>query len=387
MRNLIPHHLTWAEIDLKALSHNFLELRRLSKKNKFLLPTHGRRAAHVHMLCVIKADAYGHGMKHIAKILERLDVDFFAVSDVEEGKTLRQVGIRKPILLLESPLPEFISDIIQYDLMPTVCSWDLAKGLDRAAKKKKRVFPIHVKVDTGMGRLGIWHEIAFDFIKKIYSLRNLKIDGIYTHFPAADTDRAFTLKQIGHLYDLVVRLDKEGFIIPWIHASNSIGLAEYKTKVLNLVRPGLMIYGLYPNKSYKSKIRLKPVLSVKSRIIFIKEITAGRTISYGRTFTAKRSMRVATIPIGYSDGYLRTLSNKASVIIDGKRCHILGRVTMDQIVVDISHVKNAKVGSVVTILGRDGKENLSADELAQLAQTINYEIVCNLGNRLPRLYK
>jgi alanine racemase len=241
-------------------------------------------------------------------------------------------------------------------------------------------------VDTGMGRLGVWHEEAFDFIRQVSRLRHLRIMGIFTHFPAADTDRAFTKEQIQHLYDLVKKLDRSGTIIPYIHAANSMGLAGYRTHILNAARPGLMLYGLYPHPGLRKKIFLKPVLSVRSRVIFLKEIKKGRSISYGRTFFTRRDMRVATVPIGYNDGYFRLLSNRAAVLIDGRRAPVIGRVTMDQIMVDVSRVKKARVGSPVTVLGVQKKECISADELAEHADTINYEIVCSLGGRLTHRY-
>ncbi len=379
-------HLTWAEVDLKAIEHNLQEIRRLSLRNQFVISTRKKSKQPIEILTVIKADAYGHGMDRVGCLLNKLGVNYFAVSDVCEGIELRKVGIKKPILLLESTLPELAKKIVDHDLMPTVCTMELAHALNRYAQKIKRHIHIHIKVDTGMGRLGIWHEEAFDFIQNIFKLRYLTVQGIYTHFPSADTDKKFTLGQIKSLYDLVLRLDRSGLIIPYIHASNSMGLAGYETKVLNLVRPGLMIYGLYPDAQLKKKVNLHPALSVKSKVIFVKELKKGRSVSYGRTFIAKKNITVATIPVGYSDGYLRGLSNKASVLIDGKRCPVIGRVTMDQIVVDVSAIKKVKLGMPVVILGSQGRECISADELANHSATINYEIVCNLGNRLPRIY-
>jgi len=238
-----------------------------------------------------------------------------------------------------------------------------------------------------MGRLGIWHEEAFKFICKMSELKNLRIMGIYTHFPAADTDRQFTNKQMNILYHLVKKLDQNGLIIPFIHASNSMGLAGYNTHIVNLSRPGLMLYGLYPHAGLKKKIILKSVLNVRSRVIFLKKVSKGRSISYGRTFFTKKDMFIATVPIGYNDGYFRLLSNKADVLVGGKRCRVIGRVTMDQIMVDVTKVSGVKVGSSVTIIGKQKKECISADELAHYGETINYEIICSLGNRLPKVYK
>ena len=382
MKELSP--LTWAEIDLKAIAHNIKEIRRLAGRNQFILPSRSRKP--IDILTVIKADAYGHGVAAVGKFLNQLGISHFAVSDVKEGIELRTLGITKPIVLLEATLPAYIKSIVDYQLTPTVCSQEFAVALNRYATKRKRPIPIHLNIDTGMGRLGIWHEEAFSFVKAIFQLRYLNVAGIYTHFPVADTDRAFTLSQIDKLYKLVMRLDRAGMVIPYIHAVNSMGLAGFKTRVLNLVRPGLMIYGLYPDLKFKKSLYLKTAMSVKSKIIFIKTIDKGRSVSYGRTFVAKRKMRVATIPIGYSDGFLRGLSHKSAVLIRGIKCPILGRVTMDQIVVDISRVKSPQLGMTVTVLGKEGKQSISAEDLAVIAHTINYEIVCSLGNCLPRIY-
>jgi len=385
--------LTWAQIDLKAIEYNLMVVRRFTAKNEFSLPTRQytkktRTTIPQQILVVIKADAYGHGMERIGLLLDQLGVGFLGVSDVSEGKRLREAGIKVPILLLESTLPSLAENIIDDELLPTICTFELAQTLDLYAQNVGRQINVHIKVDTGMGRLGVWYKEAFDFIKKIHQgYNNLIIQGIYTHFPVAETDRRFTEEQIKNFYQLVLQLDEEGIVIPYLHAANSIGLVGYQTKIFNLARPGLMIYGLYPHVKLKNKIHLKPAMSVKSKIIFLKGITKGRSISYGRTFVAKRNMKVATIPIGYNDGYLRFLSNKASVIIGSERCPVLGNVTMDQIVVDVTKVKNVRLGSQVTVLGQQNNQWVSAEELATYAKTINYEIVCCLGNRLPRIYK
>lgn len=382
--------LTWAEIDLSAVRYNLKQIVGAAKKNTFRIPTRSKTKNRFKpvetILAVVKADAYGHGMDKIAAILNREGVGFFGASDIREGIQLRKSGIKRPILLFESTLANQARDIVDYNLMPTVCTMEMARSLNRYAKRRKKRIDIHIKVDTGMSRLGVWHEEAYGFIQKIHKLSNLRIMGLFTHFPAADTDRSFTREQFGLLYELIIKLDKSGIIVPFIHAANSMGLAGYRSHIVNLSRPGLMLYGLYPHKSLVKKIRLKPVLKVQSRVIFLKKVSKGRSVSYGRTFFTKRDIQVATIPIGYNDGYFRALSNKASVIIGGKRCPVIGRVTMDQIMVDVTKVKSVKLGDLVTVLGAQKKECITADELAGLAGTINYEIVCSLGNRLPRVY-
>lgn len=379
-------HLTYARIDLNAIKHNFRTLRRLAGITT-VTPGVAVGSGKVKILAVIKADAYGHGVVSIAKLLVKEKVDFIGLSNVSEGVVLRKDGIKTPILLFETTLPEQVQEIIDYRFIPTVCTFELAAALNRYAHKHERVVDIHVKVDTGMGRLGVWHEEALGFIKRLSRLPNLRIQGIFTHFPSADTDRAFTQKQIQQLAKIVSQLRESGFAVPYVHAANSAGLAGYKARILNLARPGLMLYGLYPRPELAKRIGLRPAMSVHSKIIFLKRIQKGRSISYGRTFIARRPMTVATLPIGYSNGYLRGLSGKADVLIGGNRCPVLGRVTMDQIVVDVSKVKNPRLGMPVVILGRQNDEEIPADELAQAAGTINYEIVCSLGSRLPKVYK
>ena len=377
---MMNKYLTWVEVNLAAIRHNVRVLRKLA-------PPSAGLAGKTKILTVIKADAYGHGMIPVAKVLVKEKVDFLGLSNLTEGITLRKAGIKTPILLFETTLAEQAKDIIDYRLTPTVCTHELAAALNHYAQKRKCVVDIHVKVDTGMGRLGVWHEEALGFIKKLSRLRNLRVQGIYTHFPAADIDRSFTRKQIQQFIMLLQQLKADGWQIPYVHAANSMGLAGYGTHLFNLARPGLMLYGLYPRPELEKKIGLRPAMSVHSRIIFLKRIEKGRSISYGRTFIARRPMTVATLPIGYSDGYLRGLSGKAEVLAGGKRCPVLGRVTMDQIVIDVSRVKNPRLGMPVVILGKQGKSEVCAYELAQLAHTINYEIVCSLGGRLPRVYK
>jgi len=389
-KNKNSEYLTYCEIDLNAVKYNLKQIIKLTVKNKFILPTRPRAKSTLKniekIMAVIKADAYGHGMDKIALLLDKEGVGFFGVSDIREGMALQKIGIKKPILVFESTLESQARKIIDHQLIPTVCTLGLAKSLNRYAQRKKKRIDIHVKVDTGMGRLGIWHEEAFDFIKEISAYAHLRIMGLFTHFPAADTDRSFTKKQLKLLHDLVAQLDRTGLIVPYIHAANSMGLAGYQTHIVNLARPGLMLYGLYPHGSLRKKIRLKPVLNVQSRVIFLKKIKKGQSVSYGRTFFTKKDMRVATVPIGYNDGYFRALSNQASVLIGGMRCSVIGSVTMDQIMVDVSHLKTVQLGDPVTILGSQKGENISADELAGYAGTINYEIVCSLGNRLPKIY-
>ncbi len=381
---------TRAIVDLKAIRHNLRILKQLAKKNVCSLKD--RRnvkddgLSSGDLLAVIKADAYGHGMMESARLIRKEKGVQIAVSDVSEGKALREAGIKGPVILLETSLPDQAGDIVRYDLTPTVCGWELAEALNRAASGLKKPYPIHVKIDTGMGRQGIRLDEAYGLVCEIFCLKHLRVQGLYTHFPSADTNPAFTKKQIRAFQTLVEKLDRDGLFVPFVHASNSAGLAAYKTGLFNLFRPGLMLYGLHPSPVFKKKILLKPALSVVSKIILIKDVRKGEGISYGQTFTAAGSLKTAVVPIGYNDGYFRVFSNKAHVLIGGRRCPILGRVTMDQIIVDISLVENPQLGMDVVILGSQGFRQITADELAQLAGTINYEILCSLGGRLARVF-
>jgi len=364
---------TFIEIDRSAIKHNIKELRRFAKKAE-IMP-------------VIKAEAYGHGMLGAAKILLAQGIQCFAVSDVAEGIALRDAGINKPILLLENTLSIQARQLVVNKLTPMVCTLDLALHLNIIALRMKKKIPIHIKIDTGMGRFGVWHKEALDFVKRVDALKGLNIEGIFTHFPIADTDKKYTQKQAKLFCEIVKQIKESGITPKYIHAANSAGVVGYKQSCFNLARPGLMVYGLTPDKSFKRKINLKSVMSVRSKVVFVKTVEKGRSISYGRTFIAKKKMKIATIPCGYNDGYFRTLSNKSSVLIEGRRCPILGRVTMDQIMADVSKCKNVRLGAPVTILGKQKNQELSADELARLAGTINYEIVCSFGSRLKRIFK
>ncbi len=366
-------HSCWAEVNLSAIQHNFHALKNRAGQN-------------VKILSVVKADAYGHGILETALLLNNEGTDFFGVAGIDEGMMLRQANIKRPILVFENVHTKYVQEIVDYQLTATICTLELAAALNRYGESTNQKIPVHIKVDTGMGRMGVWHKEALDFVAAMNQFRQLVIEGIYTHFPSADTDRKFTQRQIKDFLKLVAQIKKIGVVIPYIHAANSAGLIGFKVKEFNLVRPGLMLYGMYPHESFKSKIKLTPALCVKSRIMFLKQIEKGRTISYGRTFTAKKPMTVATVPIGYGDGYFRSFSSNADVLVEGVRCSVIGRVTMDQIVIDVSKVKLPKVGMDVVLLGSQNKECISADELAKNIGTINYEITCSLGSHVPRIY-
>ncbi len=363
---------TWAEVDLSAVDYNLGVVRKKAGKK-------------VKILAVVKSDAYGHGMLKVSEHINN-KVDFFGVASIDEAIALRRSDIKKPILIFENSFPSSCEALVDYEITPTVCSLELARSLDREAAKRRKKINIHIKVDTGMGRLGIWHKEALNFIKKIKQFSHVNVEGLYTHFPCADTDPEFTRKQIRDFKDLLNQLIKFDIRMPICHAANSMAIIGYKESYFDMVRPGLMLYGLYPKDGLAASLKLKPALSLKSKIIFIKKTPKGRTISYGATHITPRTTYIATIPVGYNDGYLRNLSNKAQVLIAGRRYRMVGRICMDQLMVDVLGRK-VKLGSVVTLIGKDKNNIISVEEISHLAGTIPYEIACSIGNRQKRFYK
>ncbi|MBF0504051.1 MAG: alanine racemase [Candidatus Omnitrophica bacterium] len=376
------HPLTWVDVELSALAYNFEQLQKLAIKNM----SHSSA-----IMPIIKADAYGHGMLPVADRLSKCGCRYLGVSNVTEGMALRTAEFKQKILLIESNFTAEAQDIIKYKLTPSVYSIEMAQALNHCAHEAGFQIPVHIKIDTGMGRLGVNEDQALGFAEKLREeCPDLILEGIYTHFPLADTDREFTLTQMRHFRDIVFSLENQFITFTFVHAGNSMGLGDYKSELFNLARPGIMLYGVYPQEDLKEKVHLKPVMSVKARIIFVQTIAKGRGISYGHTFKAKEDITVAVLPIGYSNGYLRSLSNKAFVLVAGVRCPVVGRVTMDQIIVDVTAVTLSghipQVGDEAVIMGTQKGSSVTADELAAWGGTISYEMLCSLGNRLPRVY-
>lgn len=373
---------TYACVDLTAIRHNFLTLLSMAHQQMVAGPHQ-----HMDLIAVIKADAYGHGMIEVARVLDVCGAKFFGVSNVQEAIDLREAGFKQRILLFETTLPELAQPIVDHDLTPTICTWELASAIHDYARSQNKRCDIHVKVDTAMGRLGLLLSEAVDFLERLRALGHLNLEGIYTHFPSADTDEALTLRQIKTFMDLLNDCQERGINFERVHAANSMGFVGYKNVFFNLARPGLMLYGIYPNEAARAKIALKPAMSVVSKVIFLKKISRGQGVSYGQSFVAERDMTVAVLPIGYNDGYLRAFSGRAYVLIEGRRCPVLGRVTMDLMMVDVSSVVAPRLGMPAVIIGDSQQASLSADDLAGWASTISYEVLCNLGNRLPRVYQ
>ena len=364
---------TGVEVDLSAIRDNYLILKQyLSAGTK--------------MMAAVKANAYGHGIVEVSKKLVECGVDYLGVACVDEALTLRKSLIRKPILDLGAFLKSDIEAIVENDITATVADWNLAKDLDACARRLKKKAKIHVKIDTGMGRLGIWHQEADLFILKLCSLKNILIEGLYTHFPSADSDKEFTRSQITLFCALVHKLEIKGLKIPLKHLANSMAIVGFKDSHFNLVRPGLAIYGLHPKEELLDKIHLKPVLTFKTKVVYLKKVQKGRSISYGRTYITKRKTKIATLPVGYGDGYNRLLSNRGKVLIRGRFCPVVGVVCMDQTMVDVGSLKNVSLEDEVVLIGSQGSNTIRVEDIASLCHTIPYEVVCWISICVPRVY-
>lgn len=366
----------WAEIDLAALERN-LKLIRAS------LPAGMRYVA------VVKADAYGHGLQHAAARLMHAGADLFAVANVGEAAALRELGSGWPILLLSPVLPEEDHFLAEYDLAATVSTDEEVARFDAAGRAAGRTIAVHLKIDTGMGRLGVWHEKAPELHQKIAAAGHLRLAGVFTHFASPDDDPAFTAEQRRRFLaalDACPGLDPAGL---FVHADNSAGLETLPESTrFNAVRVGLLQFGVLPHPhSLLAQVRTEPVFSFRTRIGIVKALPRGTTVSYGRAYTLARDSRIAVLCAGYADGLPRAASNRAQVLIHGRRCPVLGRVTMDQTVVDVTDVPDAACGDEAVLVGRQGKEEVSLLEFSRWADTIPWETLCSVTKRVPRIYK
>ena len=369
---------TWAEINLDNLKKNAENIRSITKPD-------------AKIMAVVKADAYGHGYRECCRALLKSGVDSFAVAMTDEAKELRRSGFSVPILILGATLSrEEAFDIVEYDIMPTIYNYEYAKCVSDVATALGKTAKIHLKIDTGMSRLGFVagedNSEAVEEILKIYKLPNIEIDGIFSHLACADEkDRENTEKQLALFLKFVSDLEAVGVNIPCKHIANSAAIMMYPEAHLDMVRAGVILYGMYPSEDVdKSKLSIKPVMSLKSRITLIKETEEGMGVSYGKTYITDKKTKIATIPIGYADGYTRCLSHKAKMEAGGKICSVIGRICMDQCMIDVSDVHNINIGDEVTIFG-DGL--ITADNVADWMNTINYEVLCLVSKRIPRIYK
>lgn len=376
MYNLKKIRAAWAEVDLDALAHNMREVRRLAHKDALVT-------------AVIKADGYGHGAKKIAQTLLDSGADRFAVAVLDEGIELRYSGFKVPILILGFTDKERAEEIVRNDLEQTVYSWDLAEALSLEAGKLGRTARIHIKIDTGMGRIGLQPDRdSVQLIKKISQLPNIIIEGIFTHFAVADSsDKTYTRIQYGRFNSILDELEKEGVEINLRHCGNSAAIIDLQDMHMDMVRAGIMIYGLKPSDEVMlGKLELKQVMSLKVRISHIKDIEAGQSVSYGRRFIAGEKRRIASLPIGYADGYTRMLTGKGEVLVNGVRVPLVGSICMDQCMIDVTGIEDVKVGDEAVLFGKQGDGFIHVDELAEKLGTINYEITCMINKRVPRVY-
>ena len=343
------------------------------------------------IMAVIKADGYGHGAAEVAECIEHLDyLAGYAVATVEEGLILRNHGIKKPILILGYAFPDQYDELIAADMRPTVFTREMAQELSQAAGEMGVDCPIHFAVDTGMSRIGYQvTEEAADEMAQIARLPHIMVEGIFTHFARADEAyKTSAEEQLALFEKMISMLEERGIEIPIKHCSNSAGIVELKEANMDMGRAGITLYGLWPSEEVRRDIiDLKPALSLITHVAYVKDLEAGRAISYGGTYVTKRPSRIATIPVGYADGYARGLSNKGAVLIHGKRAPICGRVCMDQFMVDVTDIPEVKMGDEVILIGSAGEETITMEEVGELSGRFNYEFVCNLGKRIPRVFR
>jgi len=367
----------YASIDLDAIAYNMEQM----KQN---LDTGTK------MMAVIKADGYGHGAVQIAKMLEEVDYVWgFAVATLDEAVVLRTEKIKKPILVLGCVFPDQYMTMLKHGIRMNVYTEEMAQEISQIAAKEGMTAYMHIKLDTGMARLGFdISEASVNAIVRVSQMQNVCMEGIFTHFAKADEiDKAFTQKQIREFCWMVERLKEKSVVFLYEHCANSAAIIDVKEANFDLVRAGISTYGLYPSEEViKENVRLKPAMVLNSHVAFVKEIEAGTPISYGGTFVSKKKMKIATIPVGYADGYPRSLSNVGHVLIRGEKAPIVGRVCMDQFMVDVTDIDGVRFGDSVTLIGTDGNETITVEDLSELSGRFNYEFICDLGKRIPRVY-
>lgn len=372
---------TWAEIDLDAIKHNYLQIRNnISDKSM--------------LMCVIKADAYGHGAVALAKEYEQLGADWFAVSNLEEAFQLRNNGIKKPILILGYTPANMAYELSCMNISQAVFSEEYARDLANYAQKNNVNVKIHLKIDTGMSRIGFVfndkeNTRTIDELIRVSNLGNLVVEGIFTHFAVADEPGKgieATNRQISSFNTVCELLKTAGVDIKIRHCSNSGAILNYPQANLDMVRAGIILYGLFPSNYFQKKLDLQPAMNLKTVISQVKTVPKGTAISYGGTFVTQRESKIATVPIGYADGYLRAFSGKANMIINGKKAPVIGRICMDQAMLDITDIENVEENTVVTVFGKDNGSEIKIEELSNIAQTINYEVLCLISKRISRIY-
>lgn len=365
-----------AEVNTSAIRHNYRQIRNIIPK-------------HTEMMAIVKADGYGHGAIEVAGILQEEGINRFAVAIAKEGEELRRSGIFSPILVLGYTPRADIKVLIENDLTQTVFSYDMAKYISDEALLIHKTVNIHIKVDTGMGRIGFFASPqSIAEIKKIAELPAINMEGIFTHFSTADEeDSTYTKHQFNIFEGFLKELNEVGIDLPVIHAANSAATMGHHYAHLNVVRPGIILYGYYPSEYLQEKVMtLKPAMTLKSQVVHVKELPEGHYVGYGRKYCTHQKTKIATIPIGYADGYSRRLSHKGRVLIKGEYAPIVGNICMDQFMVDVTHIEDVQPEDEVVIFGEQGDKCIPIEEIARKLGTINYEIMCMIGKRVPRLY-
>ena len=368
------YYRTYAAVDLDIIAHNLSELKKKIKKD-------------VLSLAIVKADAYGHGAVGVARAIQK-DVDYFGIAELGEAVELREAGVNKPILVLSYTSPYQYETLVTNELTQTIFNYDDAVALSKAAVKLKKIARVHIAVDTGMSRIGFFcNAESVEIVKRINDLPNIYIEGIFSHYACADCEeRETTNKQTEVFKDFIAQLENRGMYIPIKHLCNSAGLLSVDEQ-FNMVRIGIVMYGLYPDECVNDgSLDLQPAMKIVSHVSHVKEVPAGSGVSYGHTYFTDKPTRIATVCIGYADGYSRSLSNKGRVLINGEYAPVIGRVCMDQLMVDVTSLSSVEVGDEVVILGTDGENSITAEEIAELTGTINYEVVCQFQKRVTILH-
>lgn len=361
----------WVEIKKTAIQHNINEIRKYSKKTE-IMP-------------IVKSEAYGHGITEVAKICQGDGIDSFGVATVEEGVRLRKIGVKGTILVLYNTPANKLDAVLSSNLSISLFDKNLASDLDKKSSNKAMRAKVHIPVDTGMGWYGLNPEEAKDFIIFLSNLKNIEIEGIYSHF-AKTNSKEFSKQQINKFNKLIKFTEKKGILPKYIHMAKSSGVISYGNSLFDMVRPGLILYGVYPRDIGKNEIELRPAMSVKTRIFQVRKLPKGSPISYDGTYITKRNSKIAVLPIGYSNGLNRYLSNRGKVIIKGRKFPIIGNICMNICIVDVTGSDNIEAGDIVTILGKDGCSVISANDIASMVNTTRYEVLTSFGSRNPRIY-
>ncbi|TAJ78702.1 alanine racemase [bacterium] len=365
---------TFCSIDLEALRWNFRQVRK-------------KVGRPVKVLSVVKANAYGHGAVQVARALEDEGSYGFGVATLEEGIELRKGGLQSPVLILAGIYPEQIEELLEYHLTPTICEVEALRLLERLARKRGVSLPFHLKVDTGMGRLGFLPSEIDSWMPELAGIKALKLEGVFSNFSQAErADGDYTQGQVETFKNVVKGLKAQGHHPRLVHLANSAAVIALPSSYFTMVRPGLVLYGIYPSRDMARRLSLKPVLTWKTRILQLKRVPKGAGISYGRTFVTKRESLIAVLPVGYADGCHRLLSNRGTVLVRGKRAPIVGRICMDLTMIDVTDIRGVKQGDEVVLLGKQGADRISADEMARWAETISYEILTSISARVPRIH-